>query len=311
MPSRQNKSCAQTIIPLLAEEPSHSFAPLDCLPAVARSAGQGRSLDRRSGALPLRGASTTAVWRHTGRIVFAATVALWVTLPPGAPAHAQTAAVPVQPPRTSVADPLAGFVSEAAHRFSIPALWIRAVMQAESGGNASAVSAKGAMGRMQIMPDTYAGLRATYGLGADAFAPHDNILAGAAYLREMYDRYGSAGFLAAYNCGPACYDDHLATGRPLPAETRAYVAALMPLIAGGGSFGGVITTADPHAWQRAPLFVVLGGGIAVADRPQSDGSTTAIPVAGFAALEPSTDRHPNDMPNGAALFIPVAVTAAD
>ncbi len=57
--------------------------------------------------------------------------------------------------------------------------------------------------------------------------PRDNILAGTAYLREMFDRYGNvAAMLAAYNAGPGRYDEHRATGRPLPAETRAYIAAL-------------------------------------------------------------------------------------
>ena len=78
------------------------------------------------------------------------------------------------------------------------------------------------MGLMQIMPKTYAGLRARHRLGPDAYNPRDNILAGAAYLREMLDRYGSSGFLAAYNAGPARYDEHLATGRPLPPETQIY-----------------------------------------------------------------------------------------
>ena len=53
------------------------------------------------------------------------------------------------------------------------------------------------MGLMQIMPKTWTELRARYGLGADPYDPHDNILAGAAYIRELHDRYGSPGFLAA------------------------------------------------------------------------------------------------------------------
>jgi hypothetical protein len=49
----------------------------------------------------------------------------------------------------------------------------------------------------------------------------DNIMAGAAYLREMHDRYGDAtAMLAAYNAGPGRYDDYRSRGRPLPAETR-------------------------------------------------------------------------------------------
>ena len=105
-------------------------------------------------------------------------------------------------------DPFAAFVAEASQRFGIPASWIRAVMQVESVGDVRALSAKGAMGLMQIMPQTWSGLRLRYGLGANPYDPHDNILAGAAYLRELHDRYGAPGFLAAYNAGPARYDDH-------------------------------------------------------------------------------------------------------
>ena len=133
----------------------------------------------------------------------------------------------------AVADPFAAFVAEAAQRFGIPASWIRAIMHAESREDPRAVSPKGAMGLMQIMPSTWANLRARHRLGANPFDPHDNILAGAAFLRELHDRYGSPGFLAAYNAGPGRYEDHLATGRPLPAETRAYVAAIAPLIGEG------------------------------------------------------------------------------
>ena len=103
-------------------------------------------------------------------------------------------------------------------------------MRAESGGEMRAVSPKGAMGLMQIMPDTWAELRSRYGLGADPYDPHDNIMAGTAYLRELHDRYGERGFLAAYNAGPERYEDHLATGRPLPAETLSYMTAVASLL---------------------------------------------------------------------------------
>ena len=86
------------------------------------------------------------------------------------------------------------------------------------------------MGLMQIMPGTWKDLRARHGLGTDPYDPHDNILAGTAYIRELHDRYGAPGFLAAYNAGPGRYERHLATGRPLPDETQAYVAALAPMI---------------------------------------------------------------------------------
>jgi soluble lytic murein transglycosylase-like protein len=117
-------------------------------------------------------------------------------------------------------------IAEAARRFDIPASWIRAVMLAESGGDPHAVSPKGAMGLMQIMPGTWGELRAQLGLGNDPSDPRDNILAGAAFLRAMRDRFGYPGLFAAYNAGPARYDEHLKTGAPLPAETQRYIAAL-------------------------------------------------------------------------------------
>jgi membrane-bound lytic murein transglycosylase B len=173
---------------------------------------------------------------------------------------------------TAVAEPLHGasadrrtavrataidtFIAEASARFGIPERWIRAVMQAESAGDPRAVSRAGAMGLMQIMPGTWAELRVRYRLGADVFDPRDNILAGTAYLREMYDRFGSPGFLAAYNAGPARYAEHLASGRPLPRETRAYMATLAPMI-GDPSAAPLqaeapVLTAD---WRAAPLFI--------------------------------------------------------
>jgi soluble lytic murein transglycosylase-like protein len=120
-------------------------------------------------------------------------------------------------------------VTEASRRFAIPAHWIRAVIQVESAGNAQAISPRGALGLMQIMPETWVELSVRYDLGIDPLDPRDNILAGTAYLREMLDRFGPEGFLAAYNAGPRRYEEHLATGRPLPADTQAYVAAVASL----------------------------------------------------------------------------------
>ncbi|MDQ4420223.1 lytic transglycosylase domain-containing protein [uncultured Phenylobacterium sp.] len=173
--------------------------------------------------------------------------------------------------RTAAASPHAQAVAEAAQRFGIPERWIWAVMRVESGGRVRAVSPKGAMGLMQIMPATWAYLRARHGLGADPFDPRDNILAGAAYLREMHDRYGAPGFLAAYNAGPGRYDDYLSAGRALPAETIAYVSALAPLIGSEPLATGIaVATVDPLAWTRSPLFVARSDGSAGAERSQPD-----------------------------------------
>ncbi|MFG1379912.1 lytic transglycosylase domain-containing protein, partial [Xanthobacter autotrophicus] len=115
--------------------------------------------------------------------------------------------------RLEVSDPFDAPIAEAAQRFGIPAAWIRAVMRAESAVDATAVSPRGTMGLMQIRPETWADLRLRHRLGEDPFDPRDNILAGAAYLRELFDRYGVPGLLAAYHAGPARYEAYLA-GRP-------------------------------------------------------------------------------------------------
>nr|WP_244642701.1 lytic transglycosylase domain-containing protein [Camelimonas fluminis] len=160
--------------------------------------------------------------------------------------------------RPSPRDPYATHITEAAQRFGIPERWIRAVLRAESAGDVRAISSAGALGLMQVMPDTWAALRARYRLGRDPYDPHVNIMAGAAYLREMWDRYGDVGaMLAAYNAGPGRYDDHRSTGRALPAETRAYVAALAPVLGGAAAPETSVRRADPPPdWREAAIFVV-------------------------------------------------------
>jgi hypothetical protein len=114
----------------------------------------------------------------------------------------------------------------------VPERWIREVMRQESGGRSDATSPVGAMGLMQVMPGTYRELRARYGLGDDPYHPYDSIMAGTAYIREMYDLYGSPAFLAAYNAGPRRLEDYLWSSRGLPGETRNYVARIGPNIVG-------------------------------------------------------------------------------
>jgi cell division septation protein DedD len=129
-------------------------------------------------------------------------------------------------------DPWGPYIVEAAREFDVPERWIREVMRVESGGRQDAVSPVGAMGLVQVMPATYEELRGRYDLGSDPFHPRDNIRAGTAYMREMYDRFGAPGFLAAYNAGPRGLERWLYEGRPLPAETRNYVAMIAPRIRG-------------------------------------------------------------------------------
>jgi len=139
-------------------------------------------------------------------------------------AQAQTVAPPI--------DRIDRAVAEAAQRFELPESWIRAVIRSESGADPRAVSPKGAIGLMQLMPETWAALRAELDLGSDPFDVHDNVVAGAAYLRRLFDQFGPEGSFAAYNAGPRRYLDYIAGGRPLPNETRAYVAAVRSALGG-------------------------------------------------------------------------------
>jgi len=189
-------------------------------------------------------------------------------------------------------DSFADFVSEASQLFGVPASWIRAVMRLESAGDVRSVSPKGAMGLMQIMPETWAGLRVRYGLGVDPFDAHDNILAGAAYLRELHDRYGERGFLAAYNAGPARYEHHLATGQPLPAETQNYVARLTPIVDGEHIGGTVVARSITQPWTEAALFVARADSsrtiLAPSSATHDEQQPTRTASADWTALAPQS-----------------------
>ncbi len=125
-----------------------------------------------------------------------------------------------------------GIITEASQRFHVPKAWIRAVMARESGGRTMLgegkpiVSRAGAVGLMQVLPDTYDQMAVEHRLGANPFDARDNIMAGAAYLRWLHQKYGYPAMFAAYNAGPGKLEDHLEHGVRLPAETRAYVGGI-------------------------------------------------------------------------------------
>ena len=172
-------------------------------------------------------------------------------------AHARGDYTPPGPPE----DPWGPYIREASAKYDIPEQWIRSLMRVESGGheyvNGKLVtSSAGAMGLMQVMPATYDILRDRYNLGDDPYEPHDNIMAGVAYMREMYEIYGTPGFLAAYNAGPARLDDYLGNIRPLPDETRRYVAMIGPNIQ--GIYPNNRSTADLMAYNVLPLNIAAG-----------------------------------------------------
>ncbi|WP_342629163.1 lytic transglycosylase domain-containing protein [Nguyenibacter vanlangensis] len=170
-------------------------------------------------------------------------------------------------------DPWGPYITEAATRFAVPQEWVRAVIQQESGGHEyldgqPITSSAGAMGLMQLMPQTYADMQDQNGLGPDPYEPHDNILAGTAYIRQMYDRYGAPGFLAAYNAGPQRLDDYLQTGRQLPNETVNYLASVTP------NLGSSVALSGPLAAYGADTQLVSA-------------TPTPLPVAMAAAKQPA------------------------
>jgi hypothetical protein len=212
-------------------------------------------------------------------------IALASALGVGSPVAAFAAAYPRLESPARLRSEIDAAVAEAAERFDLPPHWIRAVMEVESRMNPRAVSPKGAMGLMQLMPLTWGGIRQTLGLGEDPFDVRANILAGASYLRDLRDRYGVMGMLAAYNAGPARYEAWLRSDRPLPAETRSYVAVLsakLKLQGADRTNQTGVTLARP--WTEAPLFIVQQSEV----RTRADGSE---PSAAAIADNPLFPRH--------------------
>jgi soluble lytic murein transglycosylase-like protein len=112
-------------------------------------------------------------------------------------------------------------IDDAARKMAIPAKLLHSVVKAESAYHADAVSPKGAIGLMQLMPAT----AAQY--GADPLDPAQNVEAGTAYLRDLLLKYNGdvAAALAAYNAGPGAVDRY--HGVPPYAETRSYVGKVI------------------------------------------------------------------------------------
>jgi Transglycosylase SLT domain len=278
-----------SVIPLFGQHTDHSFVPAKICTTVARSGGRGRPPGRRASALPLTVASTMASLRSLGTMLCIVVILAVSMLSSGA-AHAKRESSATRRPNALSVVPFAAFVTEASKRFGVPEQWIRSVMQVESSAKQRARSSKGAMGLMQIMPKTWTELRARYGLGADPYDPRDNILAGSAYIRELYDRYGAPGFLAAYNAGPGRYERHLATGRPLPYETQAYVATLAPMINRARTNVQLGAVTRSPAWVNSSLLAPHTAGIS-SDRSspadmRQNRSSRAHGVVDLSALAP-------------------------
>jgi hypothetical protein len=254
----------------------HSSVSTNDCAGVARGGGPGRPKGRREAALPWTGASMAARLRLFERSLRAVVLSYIVLTVSNATAVAETR--PAGPKASyQTSDPFADFVEAASRRFGVPVQWIRSVLSVESAGEVRARSPKGAIGLMQIMPETWADLRLRYGLGNDPDDPRDNILAGAAYLRELHDRYGSPGFLAAYNAGPARYEEHLA-GRRLPAETQAYLQKLAPVIGNDIAASSAVASLRPSVGS---LFIVRSESSKAAARLQLVRPPNPAPTAAY------------------------------
>lgn len=226
---------------------------------------------------------------------------------------------------TDAVDRLAPFIAEAAKRFAIPEAWIWSVMRAESAGQTMLdgrpiTSPAGAMGLMQLMPETYAELRPRFGLGPDPYDPHDNILAGAAYLRQMFDRYGYPALFAAYNAGPERFEAYARGGENLPAETWDYLGKLGPGIADTviamGSLPAPMGAELAHSETPKPadfssgraLFFALSevGTSGSATRNDVPGSTNITAGTGALFVSRSDQIIPANEQSNRLLFVPLA-----
>jgi len=130
----------------------------------------------------------------------------------------RTSDLAARPPVYHRLDPV---ISEAAQAYNVQPGLVKAVIAAESNFDHRAVSRRGAMGLMQLMPSTARELGVV-----EPFEPVPNILGGTRYLRQMLDRYGDVSrALAAYNAGPTAVDQF--RGIPPFRETRDYVARVL------------------------------------------------------------------------------------
>ncbi len=319
---RRNRSCLPfSALPWIDHAPVTPLDPIAYRAVVVRSERQGRrrvfqransifSVSRLENVCRRRSIALDGN-QHDGRLtsvrdggpcaaiaVFMALLiagTITVTLPCAAMANPLVTETQTTRTATAVASPdlWADHIAEAAKRFAIPERWIRAVMAVESAGDVRALSAAGAMGLMQIMPVTWEELRAKHGLGNDPYDVHNNVLAGAAYLREMHDRYGSiTGTLAAYNAGPGRYERHLA-GERLPAETVEYVARIMPMIDTQTAYPLPIRHRSAGSETAGgPLFAVTTNGASASLSP-----LFAAPPAIRTDDGQTADDHPSGRPS--------------
>ena len=155
----------------------------------------------------------------------------WIAVPAEAVARVESRTAGAEEPRRvrtpgtkAAADTLAEQIDRVADDAGLPRDLLRAVVWAESGFRQEAVSPKGAVGLMQLMPATAAEL------GVDPARPSENLEGGTRYLRQLLERFDGnpdqlVRALAAYNAGPGRVDRY--GGVPPYPETTAYVAKIV------------------------------------------------------------------------------------
>ncbi len=257
-------------------------------------------------------------FRHVLVLVLPALLAACASQPAYRAASDYARSSHTYPPPGPAEDPWGPYIREASGRFGVPQQWVRAVMHQESGGHATQngrpiTSSAGAMGLMQVMPATYRDLRDQFGLGEDPYDPHNSILAGTAYIRQMYDRYGAPGFLAAYNAGPQRLDDYLAGNGSLPNETVNYLASITPHLGRerplSGPLAAYADSSQPVSDQPVALPAVARGRgvVRLASARTRAGGCVRDPDAAFDAPCGSRARPPQ--PEVLAAAVPMAVPA--
>ncbi|WP_146207982.1 transglycosylase SLT domain-containing protein [Azospirillum sp. TSH64] len=161
-------------------------------------------------------------------------------------------------------------------KYGIDPNFVRRIMQQESGGRQFGkdglplTSSAGAIGPMQVMPGTFADMARRYGIKGGITDPDANIEAGVAYLSEQLKRFGNeTTAAAAYNAGPERVKDNIADGRPLPSETKKYIASI-------AAMERLQSQAPAGGEQKVNVTVTLGGNV-----PEGTAATAQTPSGNF------------------------------
>ena len=153
----------------------------------------------------------------------------------------------IQPPKFSLDE----VIHAAAHKHQISSALVKSIIAAESGFSPQVVSPKGAVGLMQLMPET------ARELGADPTVPEQNVDAGAHYLSTLLKRFSNKknplpAAIAAYNAGPGAVERY--HGVPPYRETRTYVTRVLRLFDQYAQQEGTLVPAPPPP-RRRPVLV--------------------------------------------------------